>query len=980
MHPRAVSVCAAVAAALALGAGPRAARAGDPERAWHTLETDHFVVHYYDPLGDVGRRVAVVAERAHAVLTGELGRIPEEKTHVVVIDDTDGANGFANVLPRNRITIFATAPIGESGLNDHDDWLYGLVAHEYTHILHLDAIGGLATYVNKVLGKTWAPNQIQPRWVIEGLATYEESRHSSSGRTRSTTFDMYLRAPVLDGVDADLDEVSHGPFTFPRGNAAYLYGSHFLKYVFDRYGDHHVKEMVWQGGGQVVPYGINRSIRESTGRTFTALWDEWKAHLRDRYTVQLEAVERRGRRDGRRLTFSAEGNISPQYAPDGRWLYWLANDGVSRARLRAVPLGGNVADARDVLAADRMGGWAVLGDGSIVYEQTWVYRRDYDFQDLFYWDAPTGRVTRLTRGVRARDPAVSPDGAQVAFSMNAASHSVLAVLPLAIDADRAGEDGAAAPAPRVLHAGARFDQVFQPAWSPDGARLAFSAWRAGGFRDVLVLDVASGEVTELTHDRALDGDPAWSPDGRRVFFSSDRTGVTNIYAHDLDTGALWQVTDVVGGAFDPSVSADGARLAYHGFVTGGFDVFELALDPARWTAAVPYLDDRPPPTVVPDDEVVVAAPRPYRALETIGPQTWQAELVADSSIGSAVTVRTGGGDVASLHGWSTAATLSLDDGTLNLGASYANGTMRVPWRVSAGRSIADRTGWRIDAINQPYREETLSLTVSGSVPSRRSPDASVGLSFDLDGDWFRIVDEPPGQLDPSSAVPRPPLSDYRQVGVALRASWQNSRGYLHLLGPVDGHEASASLRYDHPALGARFAALLLTWQARGYWKLPLGETPAFTLRYAGGVRVTDNDRGSAFGLGGTPDQDLATAILQSQRVGNTGMLRGYEPRVVVGDTFHLVNAEYRQRLWLIERGLLTLPLYLRRLHLALFADAGVAYDGALADAEVKHAVGGALRLDAVFGYYVPGSFELGYARGLAAEGIDETWLLLTTTF
>ena len=37
----------------------------------------------------------------------------------------------------------------------------------------------------------------------------------------------------------------------------------------------------------------------------------------------------------------------------------------------------------------------------------------------------------------------------------------------------------------------------------------------------------------------------------------------------------------------------------------------------------------------------------------------------------------------------------------------------------------------------------------------------------------------------------------------------------------------------------------------------------------------------------------------------------------------------------------------------------------------------ALRLDAFFGYFVPGTFEVGYARGLIERGTNETWFLLT---
>ncbi len=958
----------ALACGVAVVAPARDAAAGDPETTWWTIETDHFVIHYYDPLGDVARRVAEVGERAHEILAPALGRDPDEKTQVVILDDTDGANGFASVLPRNRITLYATAPGGDSSLNDHDDWLYGLTAHEYTHILHLDSIGGLPKLVNRVLGKTWAPNQVQPRWVIEGLATYEETKRSSSGRARSSQFDMFVRVAVLEDRDLDLDAVTSGPYEFPRGNAAYLYGSKFLEYVFDRHGDDTARAMSWAHGHNPIPFAINRQIHKATGQPFTELWTDWKDWLRDKYALQLEVVERTGRREGRRLTFDTESNLSPRYSEDGKELVYFASDGTSAQRLRAIPIGGNIGDAVDLLELDRAGGWDLMSDGSVVFEQTHPHRRDYDFQDLMYWDRPTGKLTRLTRGARARDPAVSPDGRQVAFSINGESTSKLAVIPLVADAT-----------PKVIWEGERFEQAFQPAWSPDGTRIAFSAWRRGGWRDILVLEVATGAITEITDDRAIDGDPEWSPDGAYLFFSSDRTGIYDVYAHQLSSGALWQVTNVVGGAFDPAVSPDGTLLAYHGFDVGGYDLFELPLDPAQWTPAQPYLDDRPAPTAIEPGETVVTGPRPYRAIETLGPQAWSAELAADSVIGNAVTLRTSGGDAAGIHGWSLGTTISLDDGAINVGLSYGYSKLRLPVRLSLARSMAHRNGFRVDGVSRAYTDETLSSTLSFSLPTRRTPDSSLSFSGDLDADYFRMVDPPDTTPDPNDLLPRGPNTDYFQAGLALRGAWSNVRGYAEVLGPIEGQEANGSIRLDHPALGARFRTLTLSWSWRGYWKLPIAPTSAIGVRYAGGLRVGDIDRGSSFGLGGTPEQDVASALIGTARVASTGYLRGYEPRVIEGDQFHLVNLEYRHKLWQIERGLATLPIYFRRLHVAALVDGGAAYDGDVVADDVKVSVGGALRLDAVFGYFAPGSFEVGYARGLSSEGIDETWLLMTTT-
>ena len=100
-------------------------------------------------------------------------------------------------------------------------------------------------------------------------------------------------------------------------------------------------------------------------------------------------------------------------------------------------------------------------------------------------------------------------------------------------------------------------------------------------------------------DRALDVDPRFSPDGRFVLFASDRTGIYDVYAHELATARLYQVTNVVSGAFQPVVSPDGKQLVYTGFTSEGFDLYVTPYDPARWPLAPPYGNTRPddPPDI-----------------------------------------------------------------------------------------------------------------------------------------------------------------------------------------------------------------------------------------------------------------------------------------------------------------------------------------------------------------------------------------------
>nr|HEX4314260.1 hypothetical protein [Kofleriaceae bacterium] len=937
------------------------AHAGDPLRVYKELETEHFIIFYWEPLDDAARRVGVVAERAHRSLAPALDHVPDTKTIIFLADDTDDANGFAGVLPRNAIQLYATGPTGFSELDDHEDWLYGLVAHEYTHILHLDTIEGLPKIYNSIFGKTWAPSQIMPRWLIEGIAVYEESKRTAGGRDRGTRFDQYIRIARHTGVDLRLDEVSGAPRQFPRGNAAYVYGSHFMKYIFDRFGDDSLRAMAHLGGGYAPPFAVNRQIAKAVGEPFTELYGDWKNYLRDRYGMEEMAAERRGLRVGRKLTNTAEGNTFLRWTKDGSQLYYAQYDGYSLTRLRSIPAGGTQADARDVAQIESLGPYGLDADGSFVFEQSRTYRRDYSFQDLFKWDSTTHQLERLTHGARARDPALSPDGRRVAYSRNEHADSVLAVMDTVPDAE-----------PSIVWRGDRYDEAYQPEWSPDGTRIVFSAWRRG-YRDIVVVELASGATVDITHDRAIDQQPVWSADGRYIFYTSDRTGIANIFAFDTRDRSTWQVTNVEGGAFDARPSPDGTRLVYEGAVAqGGYDIYELPFDPGSWLPAHDFVDDRPPPKDIHDDSVAVSAARPYRALETLAPTTWTIAL--DSS--NTADVQTAGTDAAGLHSYTLAVATDLDNGDTNIGAAYGYAGFRENLRVSASRSLVDR-GARIDGVSQPFPEEDWAATVSLGIPFESRPESSWSLSFDYNVDWFRQVGEPEGLvMDPNQRVPVFPVTNYVQSGVDARLGFSNVRSVIYGLGNYTGFDAAAALRIDHPDFGSTFRDVTLSYSMDWYQNLHRSTT-TLALRLAGAFRAGDLVRPGGFALGGVSAQDVVQAIVNSSRAGSTGYLRGYPVRSVTGNQFHLANLELRQELFLIEHGLSTLPIYLRRVHAALLLDGGTAYNTELTDKQLRMAVGGALRLDAFFGYFVPGTFELGYSHGVINGGIGEGWFLLT---
>ncbi len=112
-----------------------------------------------------------------------------------------------------------------------------------------------------------------------------------------------------------------------------------------------------------------------------------------------------------------------------------------------------------------------------------------------------------------------------------------------------------------------------PAWSPDDTRLVYSA-EVGGYLQLVVRTMASGEERQLTRAARDHIQPAWSPDGRRIAFVRARTErgklePTDIYGWYYENGDIWimdadgrNAAQAVGTAFGPAFSPDGASLAF----------------------------------------------------------------------------------------------------------------------------------------------------------------------------------------------------------------------------------------------------------------------------------------------------------------------------------------------------------------------------------------------------------------------------------
>ena len=128
----------------------------------------------------------------------------------------------------------------------------------------------------------------------------------------------------------------------------------------------------------------------------------------------------------------------------------------------------------------------------------------------------------------------------------------------------------------------RFDglvSLLSPQWSPDGARITFSALSDSGVSDLYVLEIRSGELTRVTADVYEDLDPTWLPDGHALVFSSDRgpygaDGAHNLYRVELNG----RITPLTSGAWadeSPRWDAHTSRILFTSDREGAFDLYSI---------------------------------------------------------------------------------------------------------------------------------------------------------------------------------------------------------------------------------------------------------------------------------------------------------------------------------------------------------------------------------------------------------------------
>ncbi|TVR04645.1 MAG: hypothetical protein EA398_01410 [Deltaproteobacteria bacterium] len=944
--------------------GQEASAGGGLAEPWGVIETPHFRVHFQGSTAAIAEEVAVLCEQAHAVLAPVFGHVPSRPTDVVLQDEVDSANGSARVVPTNLIRLFAYPPEIDSNLGDFDHWMWVLIVHEYAHILHLDTIGGLPELANIPFGKRFAPNTALPRWFIEGIATYHESVHSGGGRMESSVFLMMLRMAALDGTLPRLGQLGGSPVDWPRATGWYLYGSRFIAWLSEEIGWDAFLDFNAHYGRRVLPYGMNLVGREHFEDDFLRLWDRWVTVQQGRFTAESLLLRLEGETRVEPITSTGERNRFVRATPDGR-AAWLQDDGRGAPR---IVIEGEEAGPRLVRRAETGGTFAFLPDGgSVVISQRTIHRGYYGFRDLYRLDLDDGALTRLTDGARAREPDVSPDGRHVVFVTPRDGRADLAVLDL-----ETGDVGELWQAPAWGQAG-------RPRWMPDGQRIVFSLLEENRGRDIVLLDVGTGEMRRLTRGRGFDIDPVPSADGRYVVFSGDREDRYDLHVVRVSDGEVRRLTRVESGLFSPALvvlPGGGTGLVASHYSSRGYDIarvpFEGSLEEA-WvslelspTARSREIYRRPEV-----DAEAIGAARVHRGLRETRLHQWWPISAVDRG-GAAVGMTASGADAPERHAWLASLAWDVDAGEPVGQVDLVVRSVQPRLSLGLQRGFAARTrGLFVGSEWRPYLEEQWSGRASATFPFS-SLQARQGVSVGWFGELRRPVDTPVPAPSPEDLAPVFPEGT-RSSGLSMSWTWSRLDRATWSISQERGTALVLGSRLRARALGADAEGGEVLGTVRHYVPLPWAMHHVLALRLNGGIGVSGSGQRSLFAVGGPQARDIFVSLVDDLPA-STLPTRGFPPSIRRGDRYWRATVEYRLPLVDLDAGPGTLPFHAGRLHAVLFADAADAFVDRWQVSEMLVGLGGELRLSSTLAYFQSAGFRAGVARGLGPDGVTDVYL------
>lgn len=546
-----------------------------PELEWRTIQTEHFNIHYHPGVERTARVVAKIAEDIYGPITSFYQYEPDGKISFIMKDYDDFSNG-ATYFFDNKIEIWASAL--DFDLRGSHNWLRNVITHEFTHMIQIQAsikfgrkvpafylqwlqyeserrTDVLYGYPNGIVSYP-VSGFVMPAWFAEGVAQY--NRREFAYDWWDSHRDMILRMYILDGNMLSWNQMSTFGKTSLGNESAYNSGFALVGYIADHYGEDKLREITYNLRS-LTTFTIDGAIEKAIGKSGKELYSEWIDYLRNDYNNRISALKG-NLVTGEMIGSVGFGNFYPHFSPDGKSIAYISNKESDYFGTSSLYLYDIISKKEKLLHAGVRSNFSWSPDGKKIYYSKLTRDNPHwsNIFDIFCYNIENEENNRITKGLRADAPSVSPDGNKISYVSGA--DGTLNIFTMDLDGKNI----------KQLTFFKNGEQVFNPSWSPNGSKILFDYSIKDG-RDLALIPATGGEMEFVLSTPDDERNGVFTADGKSILFSSDKTGIFNIYEYDIESKRIVQKSNVLGGAFMPNTSVDG-QMTFASYTSTGYKI------------------------------------------------------------------------------------------------------------------------------------------------------------------------------------------------------------------------------------------------------------------------------------------------------------------------------------------------------------------------------------------------------------------------
>jgi len=191
--------------------------------------------------------------------------------HIVLDERQDTPRVIVAMIPHREVRIPLRAPgVLEDGYLEADPWSYFLFRGLCLQALYAMR-SGLPQLAHGLFGEIVSPNLVLPQWLDDG--TTDLLYRLYTGKDGADPFNV---AVFTVSRPPDLSRLSNHPGVWPGYYAHRIYGRPFIRWVHDRYGWEALRAFMTEHGAGIIPIEIDLKARRTLGKTWIALWDEFR--------------------------------------------------------------------------------------------------------------------------------------------------------------------------------------------------------------------------------------------------------------------------------------------------------------------------------------------------------------------------------------------------------------------------------------------------------------------------------------------------------------------------------------------------------------------------------------------------------------------------------------------------------------------------------------------------------------------------------